>query len=64
MSYTDEKKNNIKTLLIICLHSHQVSIRELAIILGKIVASFPAVTFEPLHYRHLERYKITGYGKT
>ena len=60
MSYTDEKKNNIKTLLIICLHSHQVSTRELAIILGKIVASFPAVTFEPLHYRDLERYKITG----
>ena len=41
-----------------CLHSQQVSIREVARILGNTVASFPAVTFEPLHYRHLERNKI------
>ena len=28
---TDEKKNKIKTLIINCLHNHQISIRELAI---------------------------------
>ena len=28
--------------------------------LGNIVASFPAVTFGALHYRHLERDKIGG----
>ena len=49
-----------KTLLMNCLHSQQVSRRELARILGNIVASFPAVTFGPLHYRHLERDKIRG----
>ena len=43
-----------------CLHSHQISIRELTRILGNIVASFAAVTFGPLHYRHLERDKISG----
>ena len=52
LSLTDEKKQKIKTLLINCLHSHRLSMRELARILGNIVASFPAVTFESLHYRH------------
>ena len=42
-----------------CLHSHQIFIRELARILGNIVASFTAVTFGPLNYRHLERDKIS-----
>ena len=60
LSLTDEKKNKIKTLLINCLHSHQVSIRKLARILQNIVASFSAVTFGPLNYRHLERDKIRG----
>ena len=60
LSLTDEKKNKIKTLLMNCLHNQQISIRELARILGNIVASFPAVTFRPLHYRHLERDKISG----
>ena len=35
--------------------------RELARILGKIVTSFPAVTFGPPHYRHLERDKISAF---
>ena len=60
LSLTDEKKKKIKTLLMNCLHSHQISIRELARISGNIAASFPAVTFEPLYYRHLERDKISG----
>ena len=60
LSLTDDKKYKIKTLLLNCLHSQQVPIRELGRILGNIVASFPAVTFGPLHYRHLERDKIRG----
>ena len=43
-----------------CLNSHQISIRELAGILGNIAASFPAVTFGPLHCEHLERDKTSG----
>ena len=53
-------KRKIKALLMNCLHNHQISIRELARLLGNIVARFPAVTFGPLHYRHLERDKISG----
>ena len=60
LSLTDEKKKKIKTLLRNCLHSHQISIRKLARILGNIVANFPAVTFGPFHYRHLERDEISG----
>ena len=60
LSLTDEKRNKVKTLLINCLNSHQVSRRELARILENIIANFQAVTFEPLHYSHLERDKIRG----
>ena len=60
LSLTDENEKKIKTLPMNCLHSHQVSIRELARILGNIVASLPAVTFGTPRYRHLERNTIRG----
>ena len=44
LSLTDEKKNKTKTLLMNCLHSRQISIRELARILRNFVASSAAVT--------------------
>ena len=53
-------KRKIKPLLINCLHSHQLPIRELPRISGNIVASFSVVTFGPLYYRHLESNKIRG----
>ena len=60
LSLTAEKKNKIKTVLTDCLGKCKISLRELARILGNIVASFPALTYGALHYRHLEREKITG----
>ena len=60
LSLTDEKKNKIKTLFINCLHSHQLSIRELARTLGNFVASFLAATFGTLDDRHFEKDKIRG----
>ena len=60
LSLTDEKKNKIKTILTDCLCKYKISLRELARILGNIVASFLAVTYGPLHYRHLERERIIG----
>ena len=60
LSLTDEKMNKIKTILTDRLGKCKISLRELAMILGNIVASFPAVTYGLLHYRHLEREKITG----
>ena len=59
---TDEKKNKIKTILTDCLGKCKISIRELARILGNIVASFPAVTYGSLHYRHLEKEKEKDYN--
>ena len=59
LSFIDENKNKIKTILTDCLGKCKISLRELARILGNIVASFPAFTYGSLHYRHLEREKIT-----
>ena len=60
MSSTDHKKNKIKTPLTDYLCKYKLSLKELARILGNIVASFPAVIYVFLHYRHLEREKLTG----
>ena len=38
--------------------SHNLSIRDVAAVIGTIVGTFPAVKFGPLHYRSLENYKI------
>ena len=40
-----------------CLNN-VICLKELAKIIGNIVASLPAVTYGPLHYRHFERDKI------
>ena len=37
-----------------------VTIRDLAKVMGKIVASFPTVMYGPLHYRQLEKEKKTA----
>ena len=55
-----KKEKEIRTVLMNCPHSQQVSIKGLARILGNIVASFATVTFEPFHDRHLERDKYRG----
>ena len=60
LSLTEEEKNKIKIIITDCLSKYKMSLRELARILGNIVASFPSVTYGPLHYRYLEREKITG----
>ena len=38
--------------------SHNLSIRDVASVIGSIVSTFPAVKFGPLHYRALENEKI------
>ena len=43
-----------------CLGKCKISLRKLAGILGNIVASFPPVSYGPLHYKCLEREKVTG----
>ena len=62
LSLTDEKKNlkKKKKMLTDCLGKCKISLRKLAGILGNIVASFPPVSYGPLHYKCLEREKVTG----
>ena len=60
LTLTIEKKIKIKKLLVNCLDRDKISLRELAKIIGNMVASFPAVTYGPLHYRNLEKEKIRG----
>ena len=60
LSLAHEKKNKKKTILTDFLGKCKMSLRELARILENIVASFPAVTYGSLHYRHLEREYNSG----
>ena len=60
LTLTAEKKEKIKALLVDCLTKQKITLREIAKVIGNIVASFPAVTYGRLHYRHLERDKIVG----
>lgn len=54
---TNKKKEQLASLCIDYLKMGEMSIRELAMIIGKIVASFPGVMFGPLWYRNLEECK-------
>ena len=57
---THDKCHQIFDMVNLILHNKQksMSIRHLAKMIGKIVATFPASNHAPLHYRHLERHKI------
>lgn len=57
---TDEKKDKLIALCNSCLKSKQICIRDLAKVIGQIVASFPGVMFGPLWYRNLEECKKTA----
>ena len=54
---TDERIHSLVTSCNMALGTKKVTIRMVAQIIGKIVASFPAVTYGPLHYRALEEDK-------
>ena len=54
VTLTDERKASLVAACAQVLKAGKVTIRDLAKVIGKIVASFPAVRFGPLHYRHLE----------
>ena len=55
---TQERMDSLKQSCHELLQVHCPSVREVAEVVGKIVASFPAVQYGPLHYRSLERDKI------
>ena len=55
---TPEKKESIKSYCIELLEKQIFTIREIAKVIGKLVASFPGVMYGPLYYRQLEKEKI------
>ena len=58
VTLTDEKKTDLKEKLENLLERETLAIREVASVVGHMVASFPASAFGPLYYRNIERDKI------
>ncbi len=58
ISLADKKVVNIKEHIRDILAKGKISIRELASIIGKVVACFPAFLYGKMHYRNLEKLKI------
>ena len=57
VSLTKTKEDAIKSLCETSLDATEISIRNVARLLGKLVSSFIAVPYGRLHYRALERFK-------
>ena len=57
VTLTHERVNSLKAGCIQLLRKNRMAVREVAKVIGKIVASFVAVKYEPLYYRHLEKDK-------
>ena len=55
---TSDKATKLKHACIEMLKHQRPSIRSVASLIGKLVASFPGVMFGSLYYRHLERDKV------
>lgn len=58
VSLTEKRSESIKQACCQIRPGHNIRIRDLASVIGKIVASFPGVLWGPLYYRMLERDKI------
>ena len=54
------KSQKVKCLCSTLFKARDLSIRNVATVIGSIVSCFPAVKFGPLHYRALECVKING----
>jgi hypothetical protein len=59
-----ERANSLKEAAKKLLLKQQPTIRELAKVIGKIVAVFPGSLYGPLHYRRLEQDKIMALKKS
>ena len=57
ISLTTEKKTSLLELCHKTMQSNQITIRDLARLIGKLVFSFPGVAYGPLFYRDLEMSK-------
>ena len=57
ISFTTEKKTSLLELCHKIVQSSQITIRDLARLIGQLVSSFPGVAYGPLFYRDLEMAK-------
>lgn len=58
MKLPEDKVQDITQVCVDLLNNENPSIRTVAMVIGKLVASLPAVQYGPLHYRALEKDKI------
>ena len=58
LQITEEKGNQIVTLCTTLLNNTSPTIREVAQVIGNLVAAFPALPYGQLYYRELEKRKI------
>ena len=54
---TSERAQDLRDSCVMLLKKQRSLIRDVASVIGKIVAAFPAVKYGPLHYRELEEEK-------
>lgn len=64
ISLTEDKKVSIVNACSELLSKSSMTIRELAKVIGMLVAAFPAVLWGPLHFRELEAVKIKALKKS
>ncbi len=60
ISLPDSKKRELKEVCQSLLDTNKPTIKHVAMVIGKLVASFPAVQHGTLHYRQLEKDKTTA----
>ena len=63
VNLTEERRTGLQTDCEKLAKKNRCTIRELAQVIGKIVASFPTVKFGPLHYHQLEKEKTAALKK-
>ena len=63
ISLPEDKQSVILDLCNSALSCKRIKIRTLAKLIGNLVSSFPAVTYGPLYFRHLENSKLWGLRK-
>lgn len=56
----EERKQKVLLACSELKRKHKITIRELAQVIGQLVATFPAVLWGPLFYRNLDRLKSTA----
>lgn len=61
VSLTPERINSLKADCKKLLKRQVMTVREVAHVIGKMIARFPAVRYGPLHYRSLENDKKRGF---